>query len=68
MSDAMLDMEEFENQCDMLAETPCWIENADGSGQWSDEWDGDDRHPGGEYEPERDHEDDILWIGSKCFF
>ena len=68
MSDAMLDMEEFENQCDMIAETPCWIENADGSGQWSDEWDGDDRHPGGEYEPERDHEDDILWIGSKCFF
>ena len=58
MSDAMLDMEEFENQCDVDESMgmPCWIENADGSGQWSDGWDGDDRHPGGEYEPERDYE------------
>jgi len=58
MSDAMLDMEEFENQCDVdeAMGMPFWIENADGSGQWSDGWDGDDRHPGGEYEPERDYE------------
>ena len=54
MSDAMMDMEESENQCDMFAETPCWMMMS--AGPWWDEEDGDDRHPGGEYEPERDYE------------
>lgn len=37
MSDAMLDMEEFENQCDMIGEIPEWIDTDDG-GEWSDGW------------------------------
>ena len=34
---AMMDMEEFENQCDMIGEIPEWIDTDDG-GEWSDGW------------------------------